>query len=166
MDASEAAVRAALKKLGVPYEIVPCDPALADTAAFCEAYGYSPADSANTIVVEGKADPPAFVACVVLATTRLDVNKTVRHRLGVRKASFASGDRTVEVTGMQIGGVTALALPADLPIWVDARVMARERIILGGGSRACKVLGPPALLTALPNVEVVEGLATEPPPTA
>ena len=162
---SEAAVRTQLDGLGVEYEIVPCDPALADTARFCEAYGYAPEDSANTIVVIGKSDPPTYVACVVLATTRLDVNKTVRNRLGVRKASFADADATRTLTGMEIGGVTAVGLPPGLPIWVDARVMTRSRIILGGGSRSCKVLAPPQVLTALPNAEVVEGLAAPAPPS-
>ena len=163
MDPAEAAVRAHLERLGIEHEIVPCDPALADTAAFCEAYGYAPDESANTILVEGKGDPPRYVACVVFATTRLDVNKAVRHRLGVRKASFANAEATTAITGMQIGGVTALGLPEDLPVWVDARVVGRERIILGGGSRSCKVLGPPALLTAQPAVEVVDGLALDVP---
>jgi prolyl-tRNA editing enzyme YbaK/EbsC (Cys-tRNA(Pro) deacylase) len=161
---SEEAVRAQLETLGAEYEIVSCDPALADTAAFCEAYGYSPGDSANTIVVIGKSDPPVYVACVVLATTRLDVNKTVRGRLGVRKASFASADETRDITGQMIGGVTVFALPPDLPVWVDSRVMGRDRVILGGGSRSCKVLAPPSMLERLPNVSIVEGLALEPPP--
>jgi prolyl-tRNA editing enzyme YbaK/EbsC (Cys-tRNA(Pro) deacylase) len=159
---SEDTVRLQLDQLGVEYEIVPCDPALADTAQFCEAYGYAPEDSANTIVVIGKSDPPTYVACVVLATTRLDVNKAVRNRLGVRKASFADADATRTLTGMEIGGVTAVGLPPDLPVWVDARVMSRPRIILGGGSRSCKILAPPELLTALPNTEVVDGLAHPP----
>ena len=157
-------MRAALDRIDVGYEIVPCDPALADTAAFCQAYGYAPEDSANTIVVLGKGDPPRYAACVVLATTRLDVNRVVRARLGVRKASFADADQTRARTGMEIGGVTAIGLPPDLPVWVDARVMQRPRIVLGGGSRSCKVVGPPAILTALPGVEVVEGLAVEPAP--
>ena len=156
----EQRVRSRLDELGVEYEIVPCDPALADTASFCEAYGHSPDDSANTIVVVGKSDPPVYVACVVLATTRLDVNKVVRNRLGVRKASFADADATRAITGMEIGGVTAVGLPDDLPIWVDARVMTRPTIILGGGSRACKVFAPPSVLTALPHTEVVDGLAS------
>ena len=155
----EEAVVAHLQQLAVDHEIVPCDPALADTAAFCEAYGYSPDDSANTIIVVGKAETPRPVACVVLASTRLDVNGVVRKRLEVRKASFASADETMELTGMAIGGVTAFALPADLPIWIDAAVMARERIILGGGSRSIKVLTPPATLAMLDNATVVEGLA-------
>ena len=150
--------------LGVPYELFPCDPALADTAAFCEAYGFAPEDSANTIVVIGKSDPPRYAACVTLAPFRLDVNRAVRDRLGTRKASFAPAEDTAALTGMQIGGVTVFGLPADLPIWVDARVMERERIVLGGGSRSWKVISTPAILRALPGVEVVEGLATEPPP--
>ncbi len=159
IDDPEAHVRATVASLGVEHEVVDCDPELADTALFAEHYGYALDDSANCIVVMGKVDPPAFVACVVLADTRLDVNKTVRKRLGVRKCSFAPADATRELTGMEIGGVTPFALPPDLDIWVDARVMERERIVLGGGSRSCKVVGPPALLAALPNVTVVEGLA-------
>jgi prolyl-tRNA editing enzyme YbaK/EbsC (Cys-tRNA(Pro) deacylase) len=147
-----------LDATGIQYEIIPCDPDLADTAAFCEHYGYALEDSANTIVVMGKADPPVFAACVVLATTRLDVNKAVRKRLGTRKASFASGEDTRRLTGMEVGGVTPVGLRDGLPLWIDARVMERERIILGGGSRDRKVHAPPAILTAL-GAEVVPDLA-------
>lgn len=144
-------------------ELFPCDPALADTAAFCAAYGFAPEDSANTIVVIGKSTPPVYAACVVLATHRLDVNRTVRDRLGTRKASFASAEETRELTGMEIGGVTAFGLPADLPLWVDGAVMDRERIVLGGGSRSWKVVAPSSILLTLPNVAVVDGLAAPRP---
>lgn len=154
----EAQVRTAAAATGVAHEIVPCDPSLADTAAFCEAYGYAMEDSANCVVVKGKSEPPVFVACIVLATTRLDVNGIVRKRLGTRKASFAGGDEVEALTGMTIGGITPFALPEGVALWVDARVMTRERIVLGGGSRACKVVGPPALLTAIGG-EVVDELA-------
>jgi prolyl-tRNA editing enzyme YbaK/EbsC (Cys-tRNA(Pro) deacylase) len=152
-------LEAALAALGVPYELFPCDPALADTAAFCAAYGFALEDSANTIVVAGKADPRRYAACIVLAPDRLDVNRTIRARLGTRRASFASADETRALTGMAIGGVTPFGLPADLPVWIDAAVMDRPRIVLGGGSRSWKVLAAPAILLALPNAEVVEGLA-------
>lgn len=153
---------AALEPLGIRYELFACDPALADTAAFCAAYGFAPEDSANTILVIGKSDPPRYAACLVLAPNRLDVNRAVRDRLGTRKASFAPAESTREITGMEIGGVTVFGLPASLPIWVDARVMARERIVVGGGSRSWKVLLAPADLLAIPGTEVVDGLATEP----
>jgi prolyl-tRNA editing enzyme YbaK/EbsC (Cys-tRNA(Pro) deacylase) len=95
----------------------------------------------------------------VLSTTRLDVNRAVRDRLGTRKASFAPPELTRELTGMEIGGVTVFGLPDDLPVWVDARVMERDRIVLGGGSRSWKVLAAPAILERIPNVEVVADLA-------
>ena len=155
-DDDRARLDEALAELGVPYELFPCDPALADTAAFCAAYGFGLDESANTIVVVGKADPRRYAACVVLATHRLDVNRAVRERLGTRKASFAGADETQALTGMAIGGVTPFGLPADLPIWIDAAVMDRPRVVLGGGSRSWKVIAPPAILLALPNAEVVE----------
>ncbi len=157
-DPARDALEVALAGRG-EHELFACDPALADTAAFCAAYGFALADSANTILVAGKSTPPVYAACVVLATHRLDVNRSVRNRLGTRKASFASPDETRDLTGHEIGGVTVFGLPVDLPILVDAAVMERERIVLGGGSRSWKVLAPPSILLTLPGVEVVEGLA-------
>jgi prolyl-tRNA editing enzyme YbaK/EbsC (Cys-tRNA(Pro) deacylase) len=161
-DRDRRALETALAGRG-EYELFACDPALADTAAFCAAYGFAPDDSANTIVVIGKSEPPVYAACVVLATHRLDVNRVVKQRLGTRKASFASPDETRDLTGMEIGGVTAFGLPGGLPLWVDAAVMDRERIVLGGGSRSWKVIAPPAILRTLPNVEIVADLAAPRP---
>ena len=156
------ALEAALDGRG-EHELFACDPALADTAAFCAAYGFALEDSANTIVVVGKGNPPVYAACVVLATHRLDVNRVIKQRLG-RKSSFASPDETQALTGMAIGGVTVFGLPPDLPVWIDAAVMTRPRIVLGGGSRSWKVLAPPPILLTLPHAEVVEGLANPAPP--
>ena len=163
LDPDRATLEAALAGHG-EHELFPCDPALADTAAFCAAYGFALEDSANTIVVVGKSTPPVYAACIVLATHRLDVNHAVRDRLGARKASFASPGETREITGHEIGGVTAFGLPAGLPLLVDAAVMARPRIVLGGGSRSWKVLAPPSILLTLPGVEVIDGLANPAPP--
>jgi prolyl-tRNA editing enzyme YbaK/EbsC (Cys-tRNA(Pro) deacylase) len=159
VDVDRERLDAALNRLGIPFELFACDPTLADTARFCAAYGFELGDSANTIVVVGKAEPRRYAACVVLATHRLDVNRTVRDRLGTRKASFAAADETRELTGMEIGGVTPFGLPAELPIWIDAAVMARPRVVLGGGSRSWKVIASPRILLALPGATIVEGLA-------
>jgi prolyl-tRNA editing enzyme YbaK/EbsC (Cys-tRNA(Pro) deacylase) len=161
-DADRAALEAALAGHG-EYELFPCDPELADTAAFCAAYGFAPGDSANTIIVVGKSNPPIYAACVVLATHRLDVNRTVKQKFG-KKASFASPDETRALTGHELGGVTVFGLPAGLPLWVDAAVMTRGRIVLGGGSRSWKVIAPSSILLTLPAVEVVDGLANLAPP--
>jgi prolyl-tRNA editing enzyme YbaK/EbsC (Cys-tRNA(Pro) deacylase) len=158
--AVEASVRGVLDALGVAYEWMPCDPEFADTAAFCERYGVSPDISANTIVVASRRGAEAYCACVVLATTRLDVNNTVRRLMGVPKASFASADETVRLTGMLIGGVAPFGLPGSLPLYVDDAVMQRERVVTGAGSRSAKVLVAPQALARLPNATVVPGLAT------
>lgn len=159
-DAVLGEVRA-LAGAGPPltFDVVACDPDLADTVEFCNHYGYALQDSANTIVVVGKGEPRRFVACVVLADSRLDVNGVVRKRLAVRKASFASADETRELTGMAIGGVTAFGLPPELELWIDERVMGRERIVLGGGSRDRKLVLTPELLLRRPSTVVVEGLS-------
>ncbi len=151
-----------LDELGLDYEVVDCDPDLADTAEFCRAYGYALSDSANAIVVVGKADPPVFAMCLVLADTRLDVNKAVRKRLGTRKASFASADQTRDLTGMEIGGVTPFGTTTELALWIDARVMDRDRLIIGGGGRDRKLIVPPATLASHPGAEVVADLTKEP----
>ena len=152
-------VRARLDAAAVPFEVMECDPALADTAAFVAAYGVPPERSANTILVASKGADPTYVACVLLATTSLDVNNVVRREMGVRKASFAGADAVRELTGQEIGGVTPYGLPEGVPILVDSRVMEWSWVILGGGNRSSKLRLAPDALRALPSVRVVEGLA-------
>jgi prolyl-tRNA editing enzyme YbaK/EbsC (Cys-tRNA(Pro) deacylase) len=156
-----AFTRHALDRLGLEYEVMECDPALADTAAFVQAYGVPLERSANTIVVASKGAEPRYAACVLLATSSLDVNNVVRHAMGVRKASFAAADPVRELTGMEIGGVTPFGLPDDLPVLVDSRVMEPDWIILGGGNRSSKVKIAPAGIDVLPSARVIDGLASE-----
>ncbi len=160
-DAASATLTA-LADFGIEHEVLDCDPELADTAVFCEHYGISLSISANVIVAAGKSNPRQYAACVLLASTRLDVNKRVRKRMGVTKCSFASAEETRALTGMEIGGVTALGLPASLPLWVDSRVMQPDYVILGGGSRSIKIKVSPAVFNLTPNTTIIEGLAVEP----
>lgn len=132
---------------------------LADTAAFCEHYGVAPDASANCVVVKGKRGGDVrYAACMVLATTRADVNGVVRRRLDVRSASFAPMDEAVELTGMEYGGITPIGLPGTWPILVDAAVAAAPEVVIGGGVRGSKLFLPGAALAALAGAEVVEGL--------
>lgn len=160
-DAIDRQVSASLDTLGVSYEVVHIDPDFADTAKFCERYGVPLAQSANTIIVASKKEPKQYCACVVLATTRLDVNHAVRRLMNVSRVSFATAEETIALTGMMIGGVTVLALPPDLPIYVDERVMALDWLILGGGSRSTKIKTAPDVFRRLPNATVVPNLATD-----
>ena len=159
---ADARVRDSLDALGVPYEVMPIDPAFADTAQFCEKYGIPLANSANTIVVASKKEPKLYCACVVLATTRLDVNHTVRRLMGAARVSFATAEETQALTGMMIGGVTVFALPSGMPLYVDERLMGLDWLILGGGSRSTKIRTSPEVFRRMPNATIVPGLATAP----
>jgi prolyl-tRNA editing enzyme YbaK/EbsC (Cys-tRNA(Pro) deacylase) len=145
----EQAVIESVKRTATAYEIIEIDPQFSDTAAFCEKYGYSPQETCNTILVTSKKEPVKSAACVVLAHTRLDVNRRVKKLLGVQKLSFASADEVISLTGMEIGGVTPFSLPEGLPMYVDQQVMIPDRVIVGGGSRRLKIRISPDALTLI-----------------
>jgi prolyl-tRNA editing enzyme YbaK/EbsC (Cys-tRNA(Pro) deacylase) len=155
----ERGVREALQKLAETFEVLPCDPELADTVAFCAHYGIDPAESGNTIVVATKKEPKTYAACLVLATTRLDVNHAVRKLLGGQKLSFASGEETRALTGMMMGGVTVFGLPPEIPVFIDSAVLEARSVVVGGGSRSSKIRIAPEILRRIPNASVIEGLA-------
>lgn len=139
--------------------VAPIDPDLADTAAFCAAYDIGLDQSANCVVVSGKREGQVrYAACLVLATTRADVNGLARRHLDVRKASFAPMAEAVELTGMEYGGITPLGLPADWPVLVDSAVVATPRVVIGSGVRRSKLVLPGASIEKLPNVTVLDGL--------
>jgi prolyl-tRNA editing enzyme YbaK/EbsC (Cys-tRNA(Pro) deacylase) len=161
----DARVLEALKHYELKFKVLACDPDLADTAAFCEHYGFALSQAANTIIVTSrKLEPTQHAVCVVLATTRLDVNKKVCQLMGIKRASFADGETTQKLTGMLIGGVTAVGI-SNLPIYIDAHVLKQPEVVMGGGNRSSKLLLDPRELTKLPNTQVVADLA-QPKPAA
>lgn len=156
--AASPTVLDALRTLNIAHEIMACDPDLADTAAFCAAYGVPLDESANTIVVASRRPPGHHAVCVALATDRIDVNGTVRQKLGVRKVSFATADDTREITGMEIGGVTVPGLPDHLPVWIDRAVEHKPSVVIGAGTRSAKIRLVGADLARFAGAEVVDGL--------
>ena len=159
LDLVHERVRAAIQRHNIDCEVLACDPELADTAAFCEHYGFPVSTAANTILVASKkVEPPKYAVCVVLGTTSLDVNHKVRELLDVKRLSFADGDITVALTGMMIGGVTPFGID-ELPLYIDEAVVAQSRVVMGGGNRSSKLVLAPAELLKLPSAAVVTGLA-------
>jgi prolyl-tRNA editing enzyme YbaK/EbsC (Cys-tRNA(Pro) deacylase) len=152
-------VEEALANYRIRYRVLECAPELADTAAFCEHYHFALDQAANTILVTSKkVEPTRYALCVVLGTTRLDVNQKVCELVHVKRASFADADTTMRRTGMLIGGVTAPGV-SDVPIYIDGAVMQQPEIVMGGGNRSSKILLDPRELLNLPNAEVIESLA-------
>ncbi len=136
--------------------MAPIDADLADTAAFCEAYGVTLAASANCVIVEGRrGENTRLAAVMVLATDRADVNTTVRKHLGVRKISFAGMDTATSLTSMAYGGITPVGLPAEWPILVDEKVAQAEWVVVGSGTRGSKVAMRGSDVAHLPHAEVM-----------
>lgn len=158
-----APVAKALEVMGADADdvrVATIDPDLADTAAFCDTYQVGLDISANCVVVAGKrAGERRMAACVVLATTRADVNGLVRRHLDARKVSFAPMDDAVAETEMEYGGITPVGLPSGWSVLVDAAVAATDRVVVGSGVRGSKLLLPGALIGRLPGAEVLDGLA-------
>ena len=158
MSPAEQQVLDAIAKLNVACEPFTIDPEFADTAAFCEKYGYPADRTCNTIIVASKKEPKHYCACTVLAHTRLDVNKKVTKLLGVSKASFAGTQEMNALTGMQVGGVTPFSLPEGVTLYVDSRVMEPDWVIIGGGGRNLKIkISPKAFIKV--GAQVIEDLA-------
>ena len=143
----------------VEYECIEISPEFADTRLFCERYGYPMEHSCNTIIVASKKEPRQYCACVVLATTRLDVNRCVRKLMGVSKASFATEEEMHRKTGMEVGGVTVFSLPEEMPLYVDLRIMELDWVILGGGERDTKFKTTTNVFVKI-GAEIIEDLAT------
>jgi prolyl-tRNA editing enzyme YbaK/EbsC (Cys-tRNA(Pro) deacylase) len=141
-------------------QVAEIDPELADTAACCEAYGLTMDASVNCVIIAGKrGEEVRYAACIVLATTRADVNGLLRKRLDVRKASFAPMEDAVALSNMEFGGITPFRLPLDWPVLIDPRVLDCDFAVYGSGLRRSKLFGPGKALFEIPNAEVIEGLA-------
>lgn len=150
------AVLAALSNHGISYDVLACDPELADTAAFCEHYRISPGEACNTIIIAVKGEPRRHVACLVTAESKLDVNHKVSAIVGVRRLSFAPSEETAALSGMLIGGVTVVGLPPSIPVYLDAAVMKQATIVIGGGNRSSKLRLAPSELLRIPAAAVAD----------
>lgn len=155
-DLLDPRVRTALDAANIQFEVLACDPSLADTAEFCAHYGIPPANACNTIVIVVKTTPRQYLACLVTADSRLDVNRKLAAIAGTKKLSFASADETLELTGMMIGGVTLPGLPAGIPLLIDERVLPLDYAILGGGNRSSKIKVAPAELFKLAGAKAAD----------
>lgn len=152
----QARVLAVARELDPDVEVLWIDPDLADTATFCERYGYSMLESGNCILVRSKTGDLRYAACIVQATRQLDLNRHSRTLVGARKASFATADESIEQTHMVPGGITPIGLPSELSVFVDTPIMSLDRVIVGGGSRRVKLRLRPTALRALDQVTITD----------
>jgi len=152
----DPAVQRELDALTIPYDVLPCNPDWADTDVFCANYDIPRENAANTILVAAKTEPRRYFACLVTASMKLDVNHKISKLIGIKRLSFASAEETKDVTGQLIGGVTVFGLPESVPLYIDAAVMDRQYVIVGGGNRSTKIKIAPEHLIKLPRATVAD----------
>jgi prolyl-tRNA editing enzyme YbaK/EbsC (Cys-tRNA(Pro) deacylase) len=152
----DPSVRRAADALGVRYEVLECNPEWADTDVFCANYNIPRDHAANAILIASKSEPKQYAVCLVLATTKIDVNHAVSKLMGIKRLSFAPAEETKAVTGQAIGGVTVFALPAAIPLYIDSRIMTKDYVIVGGGNRSTKIKLAPAELSRIPQVQTAD----------
>jgi len=156
MSELDPSVQREIDALAIRHEILDCNPDWADTDVFCANYDIPRENAANTILVAAKTEPRQYIACLVTATMKLDVNHKISKLIGIKRLSFASAEETKELTGQLIGGVTVFGLPEAIPLYIDERVMEREYVIVGGGNRSTKVKLAPEHLRKLPRARVAD----------
>ena len=149
-------VQRAVNALAIRCEVLECNPEWADTEVFCANYNIPRDHAANAILIAAKTEPKKYAVCLVLATTKIDVNHKVSKLMGIKRLSFAQAEETKEVTGQAIGGVTVFGLPADIPLYIDNAVMTKDYAIVGGGNRSSKIRVPPSELLKIPGAFVVD----------
>jgi prolyl-tRNA editing enzyme YbaK/EbsC (Cys-tRNA(Pro) deacylase) len=148
-----------LDNLNFPYELIDCKPEFADTQKFCATYGFNIENCGNTIIVASKKMPKKYSACIVKGSDKLNVNQKVRKLMEVSKASFASGEEALELTGMMIGGITPFALPNNIPIYIDEKISNLEYVIFGSGDRSSKIKISPEIFSKISNAEFIDDLS-------
>jgi prolyl-tRNA editing enzyme YbaK/EbsC (Cys-tRNA(Pro) deacylase) len=142
---------------GTDAVVFPVPDDASDTPAFCARFGWPADDCANTIVVRyslTKNGDDRHAAVLTLGARRLDVNGALKRALAAKRLSFARLETAVALSGMEFGGITAVGLPAGLPLLVDQAVTARPHVVIGAGWRRTKILLAPAALAALPGARV------------
>ena len=149
-------VQRAVESLAIRYEVLECNPEWADTELFCANYGIPRDHAANAILIAAKTDPKQYAVCLVLATTKIDVNHKVSKLMGIKRLSFAQAEETKAVTGQAIGGVTVFGLPPEIPLYIDSAVMTKDYAIVGGGNRSSKIRIAPAELLKIPSASVAD----------
>jgi prolyl-tRNA editing enzyme YbaK/EbsC (Cys-tRNA(Pro) deacylase) len=156
MSELDPSVQREIDSLAIPHEVLDCNPEWADTDVFCANYNIPRENAVNTILVAAKTEPRQYIACLVTATMKLDVNHKISKLIGIKRLSFASAEETKELTGQLIGGVTVFGLPEAIPLYIDEWVMERDYVIVGGGNRSTKIKLAPEHLTKLPRASVAD----------
>ncbi len=137
-------------------EIFECKDEFSDTQNFCDHYGFDIEDSCNAILIKAKKPEEFYAMFCVLGSTRLDVNTKAKNAMGAKRVSFASKEEAEKVTNQIYGGISPLGLPANIQIFIDKKVIDREKLFIGAGNRTSKFFLSPFSLVEITGGKVLD----------
>jgi Cys-tRNA(Pro)/Cys-tRNA(Cys) deacylase len=144
-----------LEQHKIPYEALEYPDTLKDAEEVAEALGLPYFMVYKTLVVEPEgANKPALV---MLASERqLDLKKTAA-ALGVKKARLAAHKDAEAMTGLKVGGISALALrDRNWPVYLDSIAAELEHICISAGQRGVQLRVPVTPLVSLLRARLAE----------
>lgn len=152
----------AMKRLdarGVAYETRSYPPALRDAVEVASAVGLAPSDVYKTLVVQRPAGRPLLV--MLAADRHLDL-KRLAGALGEKKLQLAAHRDAERLTGLQVGGISALAVrDGAFEVCIDAAAADRTHVCVSAGQRGLQLRLPVAALIAATGATVVAAAAVD-----
>ena len=152
-----------LEARGVGYEALTYDPAIHSAAEVAEVLGVPPERVYKTLVVLNEAAPKHPLLVMVAGDLEVDLRALARS-IGSKAVRMAPHREAERLTGLQVGGIGALALvnrPFD--VYLDRAALEHDWILVNGGRRGLNLKVAVADLVRLTNARPVDAVARDEP---
>ncbi len=150
-----------LEGQGVPYEVIAFPETIHDALGVAEYAGLPAEQVYKTLVV--LAEDPGFkpMLIMVAANRTLDLKK-VAQAVGAKKVRMARHAEAERLTGLQVGGISALALlKRGFAIYLDEEAILLDAIVVSAGRRGLNLRLSVDALMRLTGATLIPASASE-----
>ncbi len=139
----------------IRYDVHHYDKSIRDAQQVAGAVGFAADEVFKTLVAEVPSSRKPLL--VMLPSNRQLNLKRLAKALGEKKVALASHADAEKLTGLQVGGISALALLGkSWDVYLDRRAEALERIVISAGQRGIQVRLETGALIKLLGCELVD----------
>ncbi len=144
-----------LEQHKVPYEVVEFDDSMRDAEVIAEALGIAPYMVYKTLVAEPEGGSKPFLV-LIAANRRLNL-KRLAQAAGVKKVRMAAHKDAEALTGLKVGGISALALThKNWTVFLDKPAMELQHLLVSGGQRGVDLRLPVADLVRVVRARIAD----------
>ena len=137
----------ALEAAGVTYEAATYDPTIGSAEGVADALGVAPSDVYKTLVMARDGGEKLLV---MVPGGREVTPRVLARAIGARSVALVPKADAERLTGLQTGGIGALALLGrKFTVLIDREALGREWIFVNGGRRGLNLRVPVADLILL-----------------